>query len=329
VKLREARYYEKLEAGRVRCFLCPQVCAIAPGESGKCFVRKNIDGSLFAMTYAKVSAVAMDPIEKKPLYHFYPGSGILSVGSVGCNFTCPFCQNYHLVERKTALDDMPPEKLVKLALEHESIGIAYTYNEPMIWFEYVMDCAKLARKEGLKNVLVTNGYISPEPLKEMLPLIDAMNIDLKYIRDGDYAKYSGARVGPVKKTIEEANKACMVELTNLIVTGVNDSDEDIEGLIDWVAFVDRSIPLHFSRYFPQYKFDNPATPQSSLKLAYELATRKLDYVYVGNISMDEGNDTLCPKCRNLLISRSGYNSKVIGLKGRNCSNCGNRIRIVI
>jgi len=312
----------------VQCFLCPHECVVKPGKEGICRNKKNIEGELSAHRYGQASAIAMDPIEKKPLYHFYPGSQILSIGTVGCNFSCDFCQNYHLVEATVPVEDVTPEVLVSAAKKHDSIGLAYTYNEPFISFEFVLDCAALARKEKLKNVLVTNGSYNPEPFAELLPYIDAMNIDLKSIRPQFYKKYCHARLEPVLASIETAQKSCLVELTNLVVTGLNDSDQDLQDLVDWVAKLNPEIPLHFSAYRPMYKMSNPPTPIERLRKAYELAKEKLKWVYVGNVYMDVGEDSLCPNCGALLVKRRGYAVRVNDLEGSHCGKCKTRLNFV-
>ena len=312
----------------MQCFLCPHECVVKPGKEGICRNKKNIEGELSAHRYGQASAIAMDPIEKKPLYHFYPGSQILSIGTVGCNFSCDFCQNYHLVEATVPVEDVTPEVLVSAAKKHDSIGLAYTYNEPFISFEFVLDCAALARKEKLKNVLVTNGSYNPEPFAELLPYIDAMNIDLKSIRPQFYKKYCHARLEPVLASIETAQKSCLVELTNLVVTGLNDSDQDLQDLVDWVAKLNPEIPLHFSAYRPMYKMSNPPTPIERLRKAYELAKEKLKWVYVGNVYMDVGEDSLCPNCGALLVKRRGYAVRVNDLEGSHCGKCKTRLNFV-
>ncbi len=326
--VKEAQYYQKEKDNGVKCLLCPQGCRIASGEKGKCLVRQNQGGVLYALTYGKVAAVQMDPIEKKPLYHFYPGRQILSLGAIGCNLSCQFCQNYHLVEGKVALDSLSPQQAVRLAQEDNSVGIAYTYNEPLIWFEYVLETAKIAKEEGLKNVLVTNGMINPKPLEELLPFIDAMNIDLKSIRDEFYQRLCGGFRDPVLKSIERSNKACHIELTNLLITDTNDSTEELKELIDYIASLDRDIPVHFSRYSPQYKLNKPSTPVDKLMEAYKLAQEKLSYVYLGNLWTDEGGNTYCPKCKELLIHREGYSTRIVGLKGSRCQKCEGEVKIV-
>lgn len=327
--LKEARYYRKLSNNEVRCLLCPKHCIIKDGERGYCTIRENINGSLYATAYNSVAAVHMDPIEKKPLYHFYPGSEILSIGTVGCNQRCLFCQNWSLVEGEVPEPNISPVEAVETAKRYNSIGIAYTYNEPLIWYEFVLDTSILAKNAGLKNVLVTNGEINPQPLKELLPFIDAMNIDLKSIRSGFYHEICDGNLNTVKKTIETSYRNCHIELTNLLVTGKNDSEEDIKDLVDYVASLSPDIPLHFSRYFPQYKMDSPPTPIDKLLLAYEIGRKKLKYVYLGNVWSEKENNTYCPNCNNLLIRRVGYTTKITGLSGKKCSKCGYEINIIL
>ncbi len=313
----------------VQCQLCPHMCVIKPGAEGICKNKKNIDGILYAHRYGEASAIAMDPIEKKPLYHFYPGRNILSIGTVGCNFACMFCQNYHLVEARVATDRVEPEDLVNAAKRHGGVGLAYTYNEPYISYEYILDTARLIRDAGLKNVLVTNGFYNPEPFEELLPLVDAMNIDLKSMHNDFYKKYCKASLDPVKQTIERATRnGCLVELTNLIITDINDSDDDLKQLVDYVAGINPEIPMHFSRYHPMYKLSNPATPEERLYRAYEIAKEKLKYIYIGNIMIDVGQDSICPHCGATLVHRSGYSIRLGTLKGNSCSNCNNKVHFV-
>ena len=248
----------------MRCGLCPHRCRIAEGTAGICGVRENRGGTLFAATYGKVAAVAVDPVEKKPLFHFHPGARILSIGSVGCNFRCEFCQNYHLVLRQPPVEPVRIEDLLRTARREKSVGIAYTYNEPFIQFEFVLDCAKAFRAAGMKNVLVTNGYVCPEPLSELLPFVDAMNIDLKSMDPAFYRKICGGNLDPVLATIRAAAKATHVELTTLLYTGHNDADDQVRKVVDFIAETDREIPLHISRYFPQHRATAPPTPPDRL-----------------------------------------------------------------
>jgi pyruvate formate lyase activating enzyme len=282
--LKEALYWQKA-GDKVHCRLCPHECKIVNGITGICGVRRNIDGKLYSLVYGETTSVSLDPIEKKPLYHYHPGEHILSLGTKGCNFKCPFCQNWAISQdTEASTENVTPEWAVKKAKECKSFGIAYTYNEPFIWYEFVLDTAKLARKEGLENVLVTNGYVNPEPLEEILPFIDAMNIDLKSINDEFYRTVCRGSIEPVLNTIKRSAKECHVELTNLVIPGLNDSDDDFTRLAGWIyENVGAEVPLHFSRYFPCYKFEQPPTPVETLKRAEKIAKKKLKYVHLGNI----------------------------------------------
>ena len=324
----EARRYEKLGQDKVHCHLCPHECVIADGKSGFCGVRINSGGTLVAATYGRVATVHIDPIEKKPLYHFHPGSDILSVGSVGCTLRCDFCQNVELVVGDRPGAYMSPQQLASSAGRYGSIGIAYTYNEPMMWFEYVMDTGKRIRDAGLKNVLVTNGYINPEPLEELLTVTDAMNIDLKSMDNGFYRKLCKGTVEPVLHTIEQASRSCHVEVTNLLVTNQNDSPELIKKLVDFICSVNPSIPVHFSRYFPHHKMTEPPTPSSVLKEAYRIASEKLLYVYVGNVLLEEGSNTMC-QCGAALIRRRGYSVDTSGMEDGHCRHCGKKVDVIV
>ena len=273
---------------RVECEICPHHCKIEEGHIGLCKGRKNVKGRIVSDNYGKITGIALDPIEKKPLYHFYPGSKILSVGSYGCNLNCPFCQNCDISmvggkEIETAY--LSCEELIEKAVilkDRGNIGIAYTYNEPLIGYEYVRDCAALAKEKGLKNVVVTNGYICEEPLKELLPFIDAFNIDLKGFIEEYYHKLRGD-LKTVKQSIETAAKECHVEVTTLIVPDENDSAEEMEALSSWLAGVSPEIPLHISRFFPRWKMqDKEATNVNLVYRLAEVARGNLKYVYEGN-----------------------------------------------
>ncbi len=325
--MKEARFYSK-ENGKVRCLLCPHNCLIAEGKKGLCGVRGVEGGKLYALTYGKVAAIAVDPIEKKPLYHFYPGSEILSIGSIGCNFRCRFCQNWHLVEGHAPLSTVSPDELVAISERRNSIGISYTYNEPFIQWEFVYDCAVKFAEKGYKNVLVTNGYVNEEPLKELLPYVDAMNIDLKFYRDETYRNVSRGTLDPVKRTIEIASGECLVEVTTLIVTGLNDTEGEIREIVDFIASVDPQIPFHISRYHPDYKYSAPPTDEDFLLEAFEIAKEKLSFVYLGNVLIPGTGDSMCPHCGALLVSRRGYFVKVHSLEGNRCGKCGNTLNFV-
>ena len=325
----EAKYYEKLGDGRVRCHLCPHECLIADGKAGFCRVRRNEGGTLIATTRGRAAAVAMDPVEKKPLYHFHPGARILSIGQAGCSLRCEFCQNWHLLDPGIPQDDLTPEQAVQVARREGSVGIAYTYNEPYVGFEYVLETSQAARRAGLKNVLVTNGYYMPAPFEELAPLTDAMNIDLKSIREEFYATYCHGNVAPVQRTIETSvRKGIHVELTNLLIPGLNDSERDVTDLVDYVAGVGRDVPLHLSRYHPAHKMTLPPTPAESLKRAYLIAKAKLNYVYIGNLLGAGGSDSVCPHCGKVLVRRWGYDVRIEALKGSCCGGCGKQLYFV-
>jgi len=329
--MKEALHYTSVDGKGVRCLLCPHECVIEDGDTGICGTRKNEGGRLYALVYDRMVSVRLDPMEKKPLYHFYPGSQILSLGTAGCSFRCRFCQNFEISQ--SSIDDLPstllpPASAVKVARQYESVGIAYTYNEPLVNFEYILETASLAKREGLKNVAVTNGFINETPLKELLPYMDAANVDVKSLSRSFYSRYCGGRLNDVLRTVEilqEGGKH--VEITNLVIPSLNDSEEELGRLVDWVASLSDKIPLHFSRYYPCYKMDIPATPLATLKTAKRIAGKKLKFVYLGNVPEEERSDTVCPDCGRALIERRGYDIRIVGLEGKKCANCGSRADI--
>ncbi|MEW5946814.1 MAG: AmmeMemoRadiSam system radical SAM enzyme [bacterium] len=324
----EAKYYRKMEKG-VQCLLCPQVCVIAEGETGLCRTRRRRGDRLALENYGRYTSMAMDPIEKKPLYHFHPGREILSIGGKGCNLGCVFCQNWGISHEDPPTRRITPEKLADAADAPGNLGVAFTYNEPFIWFEFIRDCAGPLRDRGKKVVLVTNGYVNPEPLDEILPVIDAMNVDLKSFDDAFYRKYCSGRLAPVKRTIRKAAAAgTHVEVTLLLVTGLNDGDENVGRMADWLSEVDDAIPFHISRFFPAYKLDLPPTPMEKMRRAYEIASEKLKYVYLGNLGDPRYSRTRCPSCGEIVIERTGYSTRVVGLKeGGACAGCGSGVDI--
>ncbi|NQS75551.1 MAG: AmmeMemoRadiSam system radical SAM enzyme [Peptococcaceae bacterium] len=331
--MREALYYEKKDKNVAACLLCPHYCKIQDGKAGICRARQNKGGTLYATNFGRVTSYGIDPIEKKPLYHFYPGSYILSAGTFGCNLQCQFCQNWQIAQGEPDTTNITPADLVEISsnysnMGYPNIGLAYTYNEPFMWYEFVYETAKLAREADLKNVLVTNGSVNGAPLRQILPYIDAMNIDVKGFTEDYYKKYCKGSLQPVLHTVETALQECHVELTTLLIPGLNDSVEEIEHLISWVASLDPGIPLHFSRYFPMYKMDLPATPVEKLVQAREIALKKLHYVYIGNVQVPGASDTFCPKCGDEVINRVGYTTQGVGLSGRSCGHCGEEIKYV-
>ncbi|MDD5428433.1 MAG: AmmeMemoRadiSam system radical SAM enzyme [Candidatus Omnitrophica bacterium] len=283
--MKEALYYEPLDGKKVRCHLCPYNCVISDGMRGACGVRVNKAGTLYTEVYNKTTGIALDPIEKKPLYHYHPGEFILSLGTKGCNLHCDFCQNWHISQEIGApARDITSAEVIEKARSARSFGIAYTYNEPFIWYEFVLETAKLAKQNGLENVLVTNGYVNMDPLEGMLPYIDAMNIDLKSFDNEFYVKTCKGALKPVLDVIKRAHKSCHIELTNLIIPTMNDSEETIKKMVDWIVEnLGNEVPLHFSRYFPCYRMTIPPTPVETLKKAEKIAKAKLKYVYLGNV----------------------------------------------
>jgi len=282
----KAMFYSTCDDKAVNCYLCPHNCVIKQGNTGICRVRKNIDGELYSLNYGKVSSLALDPIEKKPLFRFYPGSYILSAGSFGCNFKCSFCQNWTIPHETPDTADIPPDKLVAMAEKYKregNIGIAYTYNEPTIWYEFVYETSRLAKEKGLKNILVTNGYISREPLEQILPYIDAMNIDVKSFNPSFYKNICRGSLENIKETVEISAKKCHVEVTTLLIPGHNDTDEEIEALSQWLSSISDQIVLHLTRYFPNYRMSKPPTPYETLERAKRIALSHLKYVYLGNV----------------------------------------------
>lgn len=330
--MQEASYYESDE-NFIKCNLCPHFCQIKEGKSGSCRVRKNVNGKLITENFGQVCSMRFDPIEKKPLYHFYPGRTILSVGSVGCNLHCKFCQNWEIsqtgVESSFQLKNTQAKEIVDTALNNEdNIGIAYTYNEPTIWFEYMLEIAKLAHAKGLKNVMVTNGFINPEPLQELIEYIDAFSVDLKAFSNDFYRNLTSAKLNPVLDTIKQVKASGkQLEITNLVITNRNDNREEFKEMIEWIHDeVGKDTVLHISKYFPTYKMKEIATPDNTLIEFYDIACEKLDYVYLGNMRSQKGQNTYCPKCKLLIIERSGYTTSKTGLNALGmCQNCGNQV----
>jgi pyruvate formate lyase activating enzyme len=337
--MRQAAYWRREgDRGAIRCELCPHGCLIAEGRSGLCKVRLNetgprAEGELRIPYYGLVSSLAMDPIEKKPLHHFLPGSQVFSAGFVGCNMRCPFCQNWRISQEMPAsLERFSPESLVAAARRSGAPSIAYTYSEPAVHFEFVMDCMAIARAAGLKNVLVTNGCLASASARELLALADAVNVDLKAWSDEAYARVLGGDKAAVLEFIRIASSLCHLEATTLVVPGLSDSPADIAAISRFLSELSRDIPLHLSAYHPDWKHDAPAT---SLRLLGELATlarSELRYVYIGNI-LGEGADTVCPGCGSVVVARRGFKIEKRALAesegaGR-CSNCGRDLHIIV
>ena len=287
--IKEAMFYNSLKENLVHCVLCPHNCVIKENDLGKCNVRKNIDGGLFTLNFGDISSISMDPIEKKPLHFYREGTSILSVGSFGCNLKCSFCQNYSIAQIEEFSGNSnyaSPESLIETIIQNsDSIGIAFTYNEPSIWYEYVYEVSKLLKEKDKRKdvILITNGFINEEPLKKLLQYVDAMNIDLKGFNNEYYNKICGGRLEPVLRTIEIAAKATHIEVTTLLVTGENDNLDEVENIAKFLSRIDKNIPLHLTRYFPTYKMDNPATDLNFMYKAKELAESYLNRVKLGNV----------------------------------------------
>jgi pyruvate formate lyase activating enzyme len=316
----------------VQCVLCPHHCRIAPGKQGICGVRENEGGKLYSLIYAACSSVADDPIEKKPLYHFYPGSRVLSLGSVGCTFRCEHCQNFTISMADpgyVGLQDIPPEKVVALAKDHRCRGVAWTYNEPTIWHEYAFDTAKLVKKAGMYTVYVTNGFMEEAPLREIAPYLDAMNIDVKAFREEFYRKICKARLAPVLETCERAIELGIhLELTYLVIPRLNDAVDEVTRFCAWVKEkLGAEVPVHFSRFHPDYRMTNtPATPLETLFALLKVAQQAgLRYVYLGNIPHGEYENTRCPTCGTVLIERYGYSATVQHISQGKCAKCGTQL----
>jgi len=277
--------------------------------------------------------MAVDPVEKKPLFHVDPGGYLFSVGSFGCNLGCLFCQNWQISQERPSLCRTTPSQVVGLALEQKRrcpqlTGMAYTYNEPTVFMEFVLDCAEQAKENGLRNVLVTNGFISQEALREVLPVVDALNIDVKGWTEDFYRKTIRGRLEPVVRTVETAAENAWVEVTYLVIPGENDSDGDIRGLTKWLSGLSPAIPLHLSRYFPNYKFSAPATPIETLERLREVAMEDLHYVYIGNSSRRGYADTVCPECKTTLLMRSGLELEISRLVDGACPRCGRKLEMM-
>jgi pyruvate formate lyase activating enzyme len=329
---KEAFLYQPLEDHKVRCVLCGHRCVIADGNYGVCQVRQNLGGELYTLVYGSAISRSIDPIEKKPLYHFYPGSSSFSIATLGCNFQCQWCQNWQIAQspRTSGLSkvaDTPPEQIVAQARDSGSRSIAYTYTEPTIFYEYAYDTAVLARRAGIANVYVTNGYMTTEMLDHFHPYLDAANVDLKAFRQRTYSQYVGAGLNQVLDSLKHLKQlGVWLEVTSLLIPGINDDPAEIKDMAAFIASeLGPETPWHISRFFPQYKLKNvPPTPHETLQTAYEIGkTAGLKYVYMGNIHGE--SNTNCPSCGELLIPRNGYYIGKVKLKNGKCPTCDESI----
>jgi len=335
--MHKARIWKPLTDKRVQCRLCSHFCRIEPNERGHCGVRCNSDGALYTLVYDRIAALNIDPVEKKPLFHFWPGSTTLSLGTMGCNLSCAFCQNYSLSQpprQGQPIYGRPtsPQELVQEALAQEVTSLAYTYSEPTIFFELVEDTARLAKEYGLKNIIVSNGFMSRECLENWDGLIDAANIDLKSFREDFYTRLCGAKLKPVLHALRTvAELGWHLEVTTLIIPGENDSDSELSELAGFIAEeLGPHVPWHISRFHPAFQMDHtPPTPLQTLQRAYELGTQAgLDYIYIGNMPGHESESTYCPQCKALVVKRRGFALQKQALQNGRCAKCGHPIPIV-
>ncbi len=328
----EARYYEKLEAGGVECRLCPRRCMVTDLERGYCGVRENRGDVYYTLVYGRPCALNIDPIEKKPLFHFYPGTTALSLATAGCNVNCKFCQNWEISQSRpeqTDNLDLPPGTLVDICRQRGIPTLAYTYSEPIIFYEYMYDIAKLGHEKGVKSVIITGGYIEKEPLADLLPQLDAVKVDLKAIREKYYRDVVGGELQPVlDRLVQIKESGVWLEIVYLVVPTLNDTDAEFRELAQWVkTYLGKDTPVHFSRFHPQYLLKNlPPTPQATLESAYNISRAEgLDFVYLGNLPGHPAESTYCPKCSRVLIERRGYRISRNNLTGNRCNNCQTEI----
>ncbi len=340
--MRECSLYKPLAGGKLKCTACAHYCVVSPGFSGACGVRKNVGGKLYLLAYGSPVSLCVDPMEKKPLFHFLPGQQILSLGTLGCNFGCDFCQNWDISQamkrarlekgRELKEEDFfeetwPPEKLVGYAADNGIPAIAFTYNEPGILHEYALDTFKLALKKKIRTVYVSNGFASREAIDAVSPRLDAINIDLKSFQDGFYRRVCKGRLEPVLDSIKRYHKkGVWVELTTLAIPGQNDSDAELRQIAEFIASVDKTIPWHVTAFHPDYKMTGtPSTPLETLLKARKIGLAAgLKFVYAGNVSHAESESTCCPQCKKMLIERKGYSVDSFGFTGK-CPSCKTRI----
>ncbi|MFA4915563.1 MAG: AmmeMemoRadiSam system radical SAM enzyme [Syntrophales bacterium] len=328
--IREAMLYEKMDDGKVKCHLCSHRCRINLSKRGICGVRENREGILYTLVYGRIIAENIDPIEKKPLFHLWPGSKSFSIATVGCNFRCSFCQNNDISQIPREKGEImgrevSPAYIVEKAVGTGSRTISYTYTEPTVFFEFAYDVARLASEKGLKNVFVTNGFMTGEAIEKIAPFLDAANVDLKSFRDDFYKKMCGARLTPVLNSLKKMKKmGIWVEVTTLLIPGLNDSDEELREIAEFICSIGAETPWHISRFYPQYEMTTlPPTPLETIHRAAQIGkTCGLKYVYSGNVPGDEGENTICSSCGELLIKRYGFYIENICLQGSNCPRCG-------
>jgi pyruvate formate lyase activating enzyme len=331
--MKEAMLYSLLEEGKVRCHLCNHHCTISPSKRGICGVRENRDGKLYTLVFGRAISLNVDPIEKKPIFHIFPGSTSFSIATVGCNFRCLQCQNHEISQMPSdqgRIDGsiVPPSKIVSLAKEYRCRSISYTYTEPTIYFEYAYEIAVLASREGIKNIFVTNGYMTEEALKTIQPYLDAANVDLKSFQEKFYKEVCGARLKPVLESLRLMRQmGIWVEITTLVIPTLNDSDKEFAEIAQFILSLGPEVPWHISAFYPTYKMLNlPRTPASSLHRARQIGLKAgLRYVYCGNIPGEEGEDTLCPQCGRSVIERVGFRVAKNDIVKGECRYCHTKL----
>ncbi len=325
----EARYYKKLEGRGIECTLCPRHCRVTDLERGYCGVRENRSDVYYTLVYGRPCALNVDPIEKKPLFHFYPGTAALSLATAGCNVNCKCCQNWEISQSRpeqTDNLDLPPKALVDICIQRNVPTIAYTYSEPIIFYEYMYDTAELGHSKGVKSVMITGGYVEESPLADLMPRLDAIKVDLKAIREDYYRNFVGGELKPVLDRLVQIKKAGMwLEIVYLIIPTLNDTEAEFKELAQWIkANLGPDTPVHFSRFHPQYLLtDLPATPKRTLEMAHAIGQAEgLQFVYLGNVAGHPAESTYCPACGQVLIERRGYRIHQNNLKGNQCGQCG-------
>ena len=331
--VKEALFYKTLKENKVQCELCPHLCVIPITERGKCHIRENQEGKLYSLIYGKIIAAAVDPIEKKPLFNFMPGTSSYSIATSGCNLRCQFCQNSDISQARDLIigEEILPSEIVKNAITNNCKSISYTYTEPTIFYELVLDTAKIAKKQGIKNVLVTNGFINPGPLRKIAKYIDAANIDLKSFNEKFYREKCGARLQPVLDSIHLYHAlGIFIEITTLIIPNENDSTLELTKIAEFISGIDKNIPWHVSQFHPDYKMrDHDFTPERTLLKAVEIGKKAgLNYIYTGNIPGNDFESTYCPNCKKQLIQRIGFKVVENKIKNKKCPFCNEKIGLV-
>jgi pyruvate formate lyase activating enzyme len=328
----EARYYKKQPDREIECILCPRFCKLGDKERGYCGVRENMGGTYYTLVYGKACSIAVDPIEKKPLFHYLPKSSALSIATAGCNVNCKFCQNWEISQvrpEQVQNYDFPPRAVVETAQKYSCPVIAYTYTEPVVFYEYMYDTSLEARKKGIRNVVITGGHINPEPMEELTKVVDAIKVDLKAFSQDFYTNYVRGELQPVLEAIKIVHKSsAWLELVYLVIPTLNDSSDEIRKMCQWIMKeIGPDVPLHFSRFVPMYLVKNlPPTPVSTLEKAQKIALEEgIHYVYIGNVPGHSAESTYCPQCKEIVIKRIGYQINKIALKGGRCKYCNNPI----